>query len=89
MDLTALYVRDARRVIADVEAADITDPDLPHRTAVLLIVRTKEQLRTVADHAERQQDAIDRLQADKLRLESKVQRLKVKLANRADEKTSA
>ncbi|MFI9598899.1 PspA/IM30 family protein [Streptomyces sp. NPDC052043] len=87
MDLTALRVRDARQVISGVEAADITNPDLPHPTAVLLITRATETLRTTADHAERQQTTvdqqqatIDRLRDDVRRLESKVRELKAKRA---------
>lgn len=81
MDLTALHVRDARRYIADVEAADITNPDLPHRTAVLLITRTAESLRTMADHAERLQTAVDELAATKNGLQVEVWRLQAALAD--------
>ena len=81
MDLTALRVRDARRCIAAVEAADITSPDLPHRTAVLLITRTAESLRTMADHAERLQTAVDELAATKNGLQVEVRRIQAALAD--------
>ncbi|KYK14254.1 MULTISPECIES: hypothetical protein [Streptomyces] len=86
MDLTALRVRDARRYIADVENADITNPDLPHRTAVSLITSTTESLRTMADHAERLQRSVDELSAAKTDLQLEVLRLQVALAESEETK---
>lgn len=53
--LTQLRVQDARRMIGEVDAANITDPDLPHTTAVSLISRLKVTVDTLARHAESQQ----------------------------------
>jgi hypothetical protein len=86
MDLTALHVRNARRYIADVEAADITNPDLPHRTAVRLITRVTETLRTMADHAERLQIHVDELSASEAELRLEVQRLQLARADREESK---
>ncbi|GHJ04773.1 hypothetical protein TPA0906_66380 [Streptomyces olivaceus] len=86
MDLTALRVRDARRYIADVENADITDPDLPHRTAVLLLTHTTESLRTMADHAERLQSSVDQLSTAKNGLQAEVWRLQAALADSEEAK---
>ncbi|WP_432130591.1 hypothetical protein [Streptomyces tendae] len=87
MDLTALRVRDARRYIADVENADITNPGLPHRTAVLLLTHTTESLRTLAGHAERLQNSVDELAAAKNGLQAEVWRLQAALADSEEAKS--
>ncbi|MFF6966255.1 hypothetical protein ACFY9G_23170 [Streptomyces anthocyanicus] len=86
MDLTALRVRDARSYIADVENADITDPDLPHSTAVLLLTRTTESLRTMAGHAERLQSTVDELSTAKNGLQLEVWQLQAALADSEEAK---
>jgi hypothetical protein len=84
MDLTAKFVRDARRLIDATDDADYTNPELPHRTAVRLIVRLVEMLRTMANHAERLQDSVDRLTAENEVLRREDSRLRVELATRDD-----
>ncbi|MBL3664488.1 hypothetical protein JL475_00310 [Streptomyces sp. M2CJ-2] len=63
MDLTARYVQDSRDVIAEVGAADITNPDMPHQTAVKLLVRLTETLRSMSDHAERLETSASNLRS--------------------------
>lgn len=89
MDLTELRVRDARREIADVEGADITNPDLPHRTAVRLITRVTGMLRILAEHAERQQATVDRLEREVRRLRGEASQLWVESATRDAEAEAA
>lgn len=84
MDLTAKYARDARRVIADTDDADYTNPDLPHRTAVRLIVRVVEMLRTMTAHAERLQESVDRLTVEAEALRRDNSDLHIELATRDD-----
>ena len=64
MSLTTQYVRDSRQIIAGVEAADITNPDLPRPTVAALITRSTEMLRTMGDHAERLNESLTGLQAE-------------------------
>jgi hypothetical protein len=84
MDLTSMFVRDARRLIDDTDDADYTDPDLPHRKAVRLIVRLVEMLRTMANHADRLQGSVDTLRAENQALRQEANRLQVELATRDD-----
>lgn len=63
MELNALRVRDARQLVDRVDATDITDPDLPHVTAVELIARLKVTAEILADALEAQQAHTDKLQA--------------------------
>ncbi|GAA0637399.1 hypothetical protein GCM10009535_12210 [Streptomyces thermocarboxydovorans] len=67
-DLTALRVADARELIAAVDAADITSPDLPQRTALDLIARLKVTVDILARHAETQQRFIGDLRGQIRRL---------------------
>ncbi|WP_405671509.1 hypothetical protein OG848_08305 [Streptomyces canus] len=89
MDLTALRVRDARQLVARVDAADITNPDLPHLTAVDLLSRLKVTVDTLAGHAESQQAGIEQLRADKLRADDEVRMLRREAAARNDEALAA
>jgi hypothetical protein len=75
MSLTARYVDDSRRVIAEVEAADITNPDLPRVDVVVLVTRLTETLRTTATHAERLGQSNAQLRAEIAELESQVRAL--------------
>lgn len=96
MELTATFVRDARRLIDDTDDADYTNPDLPHRTAVRLIVRLAEMLGTMASHAERLQESVEQLTAEKealrqeeSRLRQEESRLRVELDARDDAAAAA
>lgn len=80
MDLTARYVGDARRVIADVEAADITSPDLARVDIATLVTRLVETLRTTAGHAERLDQSNTRLRGENAELETQVRALHAALA---------
>lgn len=80
MDLTARYVGDARRVIADVEAADITSPDLARVDIATLVTRLVETLRTTADHADRLAQSETRLRGEITELEGQVRALHAALA---------
>lgn len=80
MDLTARYVADSRRVIGEIEAADITDPDLPRRTIAILATRLTETLRTLADHAERLGQSNALLRDEAAAIESQVRALREELA---------
>lgn len=75
MDLTAHYVSDSRQVIAEVEAADITNPDLPRVDVVVLVTRLAETLRTTATHAERLGKSNTQLRKEIAELESQVRAL--------------
>lgn len=80
MSLTARYVKDSRQIIAGVEATDVTSPDLPRRTSAVLITRSTEMLRTMADHAEGLDQTVVGLRAENAQLESKVRDLRKALA---------
>lgn len=84
MNLTALRVRDARQLIARVDASDITNPDLPHLTAVDLIARLKVSAGILAGHAEAQQAELDRLQAALREAQARVVDLEMAALNAAD-----
>jgi hypothetical protein len=75
MSLTAHYVSDSRQVIAEVEAADITSPDLPRVDVVVLVTRLTETLRTTATHAERLGQSNTQLRKEIAELESQVRAL--------------
>ncbi|MBZ6211654.1 hypothetical protein KVH31_34730 [Streptomyces olivaceus] len=89
MTLTDLHTSAARRAITEVNAIDITDPDLPRTTVVTITTRVKELLDMLATHAERQQVAIDTLHGDKTRLETELRNLRSELASRDDRPTAA
>lgn len=80
MDLTTRYVTDSRNVIAEVEAVDTTNPDLPRPKAAALITRATEMLRTMSDHAERLGQSAERLRAERDELEGQVRALHDSLA---------
>ncbi len=80
MDLTARYASDSRRVIDEVERADVTNPDLPRVTVVRLVTRLTETLRTATDHAERLAESNTRLRAEKDQMASEVRALREALA---------
>jgi hypothetical protein len=80
MDLTARYVANSRTVITQVEAADITNPDLPRPQLAALVTRVTETLRTTSDHAERLQQSHDQLRAENGELEQQVRALHAALA---------
>lgn len=82
MTLTELRVRDARRLVADVEAADITNPELPPLKAVELLSRITTQLRILAEHAEQQQRVIAGLEGEVRRLRGEASQLWVESATR-------
>lgn len=80
MDLTARYVADSRQTIADVDATDITSPDLPRVDMVRLMTRLTEMLRTTADHAERLAQSTSQLRAENAELENQVRALQAALS---------
>lgn len=80
MDLTARYVADSRQVIADVEAADITSPDLARVDIATLVTRLVETLRTTADHADGLAQSNTRLCGENAELEGQVRALRAALA---------
>lgn len=84
MDLTALRVRDARQLVARVDATDITDPDLPQVTAVDLISRLKVTVDILAGHAEAQQASIEQLQESLREARARVGELETDALNAAD-----
>ncbi|MET7429609.1 hypothetical protein ABZT16_11505 [Streptomyces flaveolus] len=75
MDLTARYVADGRRVIADVEATDITNPDLSRVNLVRIVTRLTETLRTATDHAERLNQSLTQAREENAGLEGQVHAL--------------
>lgn len=75
MNLSARYVAESRQTIADVEAADITSPDLPRVDMVRLVTRLTETLRTTADHAERLGQSNTQLRDEITALENQVRAL--------------
>ncbi|NJP72520.1 hypothetical protein [Streptomyces sp. C1-2] len=83
-EITALRVRAARKLIARVDATDITDPDLPRRTAVDLLVRLKMTVDLLADHAEAQQENLDRLEKEVREAQARVSSLEYAAAVAAE-----
>jgi FtsZ-binding cell division protein ZapB len=53
VDLTTRYVSDSRRVTAEIDNANITNPDHSRTALTVLITRATETLRTLTDHTER------------------------------------
>ncbi|UPZ27678.1 hypothetical protein MUK60_07500 [Streptomyces sp. LRE541] len=83
MDLTDRYIQDGRRVIAEVEAADVTNPDLPRPDVAVLVTRLTETLRTTTDHTERLGVSLGQARAENAELEQQVRTLHEALAQPA------